>query len=49
MTASAIQSRLEELAMWILATGEHEPSYLELCCEYDALTDMLAEGFVVHD
>lgn len=45
MSATAIQARLDELAMWILATGDQEPSYLELCCEYDALQDMLDEGF----
>ena len=45
MSATSIQTRLDDLAMMILATGDQEPSYLELCCEYDALKDMLDEGF----
>ena len=45
MSTNTIQARLDELALLILATSSTEPSYLELCCEHDALTDMLDEGF----
>ena len=46
MTRTAIQQRLDDLALMILATSSTEPSYLELCCEHDALSDMLDEDFV---
>lgn len=45
MSTSSIQARLDELALLILATSSTDPSYLELCCEHDALQDILDEGF----
>ena len=45
MSTTAIEARLNDLALEILATSDSDQYYMDLCCEFDALSDMLNEGF----